>query len=189
MPPLPPWSTRSPCRSAARACTSIRPRTVARCRTLRPSMPESPSSRSFASSLASRSYVCSCSRYAMRLSRENAKPVLSRSLCSLSWSQRKQVKNEPTTRLIFYIARRGLKEVFYSPSTKLLHCKGVAVLMNRLGEGRTPRTTSCVHGDELNMDSSHVVLRKSKAAVSLPNLLVIQGWKAALSTIIAMQCP
>eukprot|EP00965_Chrysotila_dentata_P132069 4365945-Pleurochrysis_carterae.AAC.1 len=83
MPPPPPRSTRSPCRSAGHAC----PRTVARCRTLRPSMPESPSWRSLASSLASSCSVCSYSTYAVQFGRESAKPVLLRSLCFLSWSR------------------------------------------------------------------------------------------------------
>eukprot|EP00965_Chrysotila_dentata_P089303 2948825-Pleurochrysis_carterae.AAC.1 len=51
-------------------------------------MPESPSSRSFASSLASRSSVWSCSTYAVWFGRESAKPVLPRSLCFLSWFRR-----------------------------------------------------------------------------------------------------
>eukprot|EP00965_Chrysotila_dentata_P153480 5072823-Pleurochrysis_carterae.AAC.1 len=51
-------------------------------------MPESPFSRSFASSFASRSSVCSCSAYAVWFGRESANPVLPRSLCSLSWSRR-----------------------------------------------------------------------------------------------------
>eukprot|EP00965_Chrysotila_dentata_P179037 5912288-Pleurochrysis_carterae.AAC.2 len=51
---------------------------VARRQTLRPPKPGSPSPRSFASSLASRSSVCSCSTYAVRLGRESAKAVLPR---------------------------------------------------------------------------------------------------------------
>eukprot|EP00965_Chrysotila_dentata_P036149 1203499-Pleurochrysis_carterae.AAC.1 len=64
MPPLPPRSTCSPCRSATDACASVlgHLRGAERC------------SRSFASSLASRSSVCSCSTYAVRFGRESGKP-------------------------------------------------------------------------------------------------------------------
>eukprot|EP00965_Chrysotila_dentata_P235013 6200502-Pleurochrysis_carterae.AAC.2 len=48
-------------------------------------MPESPCSRSFAPLLASRSNVCSCSTYAVRMGRETErKPVLSSGWCFLS---------------------------------------------------------------------------------------------------------
>eukprot|EP00965_Chrysotila_dentata_P081984 2705596-Pleurochrysis_carterae.AAC.1 len=70
-------------------------------------MPEAPSSRSFASSLASRSNVCSCSTYAVRLGKETAKPVLPRKQAGPEGPPRPAASSRSSARQA--AARRGAR--------------------------------------------------------------------------------